>query len=146
MPLLPQTLSNGLSFMKHPDTYPKTYPEFAQNFADALLLYFSACIVPSTTIAAAKAACASFLTANAGVPNVLENGCMAFFTAYIPGCLPAFAVAPPVAALSLAPVYSLGMSNAPAENIISLLVSTIDAWARTSLATNTASGVVIPLS
>lgn len=146
MPLLSATLENSLNpFMDTASPvfqkYPETVPEFAQNFAQALFLYFSACTVPSVTIEAAKQQAIAVAISNAYTSETyLEDIVQTFLASYALGTLPGFSTTLPVTPLDLSPVYSLGLSG---QNILPLLCTMVDAWVKTAIAVNNFTGIPV---
>lgn len=153
MPLLPNILQLELSKIidsEHPQFvgFPQNQLQMANNWGNALQQYASGIIPPSATLAAAVTAFKN-LMATMNTSNGLVVFPQAFTTFALTlstGMQPAFTATPPPAPISLTPVFSIPLQDGTNSTRISTMASIIDAWMRTGIAINNASGVSVPWS
>jgi hypothetical protein len=153
MPLIPTILIQELSrFMDSKSSSFQGFPgreTVGQAWADAVDAYAAAIIPPSTTSPACKTALAGAL-AGMSSPNgalvVLPAGFTGYAAVLGGGMAPTFIATPPPVPLNLSPAFSLGMSRAPAAEVIAQIAALVDAWFRTGIAVPLIGGPSVPWS
>lgn len=127
--------------------FPQTAQETATRWANAIDIYASSVIPPSTTTQQAKQSLESiFLGLNVNGALIFPLGFTVYASILATGMLPLFVSVPPPSPIVLAPVFAAGLSGAPSSTCAQLMSVTIDAWFRTGTATPSSGGPAIPWS
>ena len=143
MPLIPTTLSTGLSSIFDPESpsltgWPSTNLEAAEQWADAINGYASAVVPPSASSAAARNAMRDVLlvvTPEAGNAIIqLPLALTAYAGVLAAGMAPAFISVPPAVPAIILPVAAIGIAGGPSSAVVAALTGIIDAWFRTGFA------------
>lgn len=153
MALVIATLLNGLKGMvNNPDNFPDTFEQAAANFADVINNYGSLVTPPSTTSAAAKAACSAQFIASKSKQSldIIIDAVQAYCVALAPGMAPAFVGTPPptTAALKTAidAAGQVALNGGSADAWAQAAATVIDIYFRTGIAANVQTGVPVPWS
>ena len=157
MSLNPQILKTEIRKFTDPNfaqfaSWPENIMDSARRFANAIGLYASTVIPPSTTVEAAKVAFIGIFVNIVGEP--VENGPIllpqafqSFCVALGGGMAPAFVAVPPIwTGNEFRSLQILGEGGASAEQCADLFANIVDVKFRSGTATNTSSGVVVPWS
>ena len=122
-------------------------PGTAKGWAESLKLASTAIFPPSVSIPAAEAACfgvlAGWSTSNDSNGNILKAGIDAFYAAYAPGCLPAFAAVPPTQC-PIESTFPAGLGGLSHTQWAMNCGNVISSWLQTGIWTNVSSGATGP--
>ena len=122
-------------------------PGTAKGWSESLKLASTAIFPPSVSIPAAEAACfgvlAGWSTSNDSNGNILKAGIDAFYAAYAPGCLPAFAAVPPTQC-PIESTFPSGLGGLSHTQWATNCGNVISSWLQTGIWTNVSSGATGP--
>lgn len=122
--------------------------DVGRRWSSVFALYMAGCTFQSTTSTIAKEAMSTTLQASLGAPNAFTLALSAYFTAYIPGMLPAFVGTPPIIPLDslLFPIFATGFAGANGSTIAESLATALDVYVRSATATPSVGGSPIPFN
>lgn len=128
--------------------YPENSTLAIQNFANAINNY-AKFVVPVTTPVSQQLGVQAFITTMTSITiqpgptfqSLFPTALTMYATQLGLGMAPAFTGSPPVTPLQLDPVWEIGLNGGTTQAVITALVPLIDAWFRTGIAVNNASGV-----
>lgn len=158
MALIPATLAQELSKILNPNDplfkgYPADTTQAIANFAIAINGYAGLVTPPSVGQALGITAFNTTMAPIAVKPitptsptfqQLFPSALLAYATQLGIGMAPAFTGTPPVIPIVLESVWELGLTPGTThQQVIQLLSTTIDAWFRTGLAVNNASGATV---
>ena len=152
MPLVIDTLINGIKELTEPDKMPANVPEMAEKWGTIIGDYGSQ-VIPTCLPANSEPAMATLIATLQGVTNspstfipLMTAGLTAYAVSLVPGMLPGFVGVPPPVPIVLAAVVPAGLAGATGEQQAILLSGLIDAWFRTGTATPSSGGSPVPWS